>query len=142
MTITIQLFPIKGRCCYYLKVTPQINESDYVTLTVFQEVQEVEEDSQGLDVATAGFIIKRPADTTVVVRDNQTVVIGGLIGPDTEVETKILFSGIFLSLENYFEENALVLESQYAYLLNTTRAKAFGRSISNSSTKTGVYSEI
>ena len=78
-----------------LKVTPQINESDYVTLTVFQEVQEVEEDSQGLDVATAGFITsKRSADTTVVVRDNQTVVIGGLIGAtDTEVETKIPILG-------------------------------------------------
>ena len=78
-----------------LKVTPQINESDYVTLTVFQEVQEVEEDSQGLDIATAGFITsKRSADTTVVVRDNQTVVIGGLIGAtDTEVETKIPILG-------------------------------------------------
>ena len=42
-----------------LKVTPQINESNYVTLTVFQEVQEVEEDSQGLDIATAGFITSK-----------------------------------------------------------------------------------
>lgn len=78
-----------------LKVTPQINESNYVTLTVFQEVQEVEEDSQGLDVSTAGFITsKRSADTTVLVRDNQTVVIGGLIGTtDTTVETKIPLLG-------------------------------------------------
>ncbi|MFT5681904.1 MAG: general secretion pathway protein D [Myxococcota bacterium] len=74
-----------------LKVTPQINESDYVTLQVFQEVQEVEEDSSGLDVTSAGFITsKRSAETTVVIRDNQTVVIGGLMGStDTEVETKI-----------------------------------------------------
>ena len=78
-----------------LKVTPQINESNYVTLTVFQEVQEVEEDSQGLDVSQAGFITsKRSADTTVVVQDNQTVVIGGLISAtDTEVETKIPLLG-------------------------------------------------
>ncbi|MEC8380596.1 MAG: type II secretion system secretin GspD, partial [Myxococcota bacterium] len=78
-----------------LKVTPQVNESNYVTLTVFQEVQEVEEDSQGLDVSTAGFITsKRSADTTVVVKDNQTIVIGGLIGStDTEVETKIPILG-------------------------------------------------
>ena len=62
-----------------------------MTLTVFQEVQEVEEDSQGLDVATAGFITsKRSADTTVLVKDNQTVVIGGLIGTtDTSVATKV-----------------------------------------------------
>ena len=78
-----------------LKVTPQINESNYVTLTVFQEVQEVEEDSQGLDVSQAGFITsKRSADTTVVVQDNQTVVIGGLISAtDTEVETKVPLLG-------------------------------------------------
>lgn len=78
-----------------LKVTPQINESNYVTLEVFQEVQEIEEDSQGLDVSSAGFITsKRSAETTVVVQDNQTVVIGGLIGnTDTEVETKIPILG-------------------------------------------------
>ena len=78
-----------------LKVTPQINESNYVTLTVFQEVQEVEEDSQGLDVSTAGFITsKRSADTTVLVKDNQTVVIGGLIGTtETSVATKVPILG-------------------------------------------------
>lgn len=78
-----------------LKVTPQINESNYVTLEVYQEVQEIEEDSQGLDVQSSGFITsKRSAETTVVVRDNQTVVLGGLIGnTDTEVESKIPLLG-------------------------------------------------
>ncbi len=78
-----------------LKVTPQINESNFVTLEVYQEVQEIEEDSQGLDVNSAGFITsKRSAETTVLVRDNQTVVLGGLIGTtDTEVESKIPLLG-------------------------------------------------
>ena len=78
-----------------LKVTPQINESNFVTLEVYQEVQEIEEDSQGLDVSSAGFITsKRSTETTVVVRDNQTVVLGGLIGTtDTEVESKIPLLG-------------------------------------------------
>lgn len=78
-----------------LQVTPQINESNYVTLQVFQEVQEVEEDSSGLDTTTAGFITsKRSAETTVVVRDNQTIVIGGLMGStDTEVQTKVPLLG-------------------------------------------------
>lgn len=78
-----------------LKVTPQINESNYVTLTVFQEVQEVESDSKGLDVSTAGFITsKRSADTTVLIKDNQTVVIGGLIGTtESTVATKIPLLG-------------------------------------------------
>ncbi len=78
-----------------LKVKPQINESNYVTLELFQEVTEVEEDDSGLDATTAGFITsKRSAETTVLVRDNQTVVIGGLIGStDTEVETKVPILG-------------------------------------------------
>ena len=40
---------------------------------------------------TAGFITsKRSADTTVLVKDNQTVVTGGLIGTtDTSVATKV-----------------------------------------------------
>ena len=89
-----------------LKVTPQINESNYVTLTVFQEVQEVEEDSQGLDVATAGFITsKRSADTTVLVKDNQTVVIGGLIGTtDTSVATKVPILGDIPIIGKVFAE--------------------------------------
>ena len=90
-----------------LKVTPQINESNYVTLTVFQEVQEVEEDSQGLDVATAGFITsKRSADTTVLVKDNQTVVIGGLIGTtDTSVATKVPILGDIPIIGKVFRGN-------------------------------------
>jgi general secretion pathway protein D len=74
-----------------LEVTPQINESNYVTLEMHLEVAEVEEDSSGLDVSTAGFITsQRETENVVVVRDNQTIVIGGLIGnTQTEVETKI-----------------------------------------------------
>jgi len=78
-----------------LKVTPQINESNYVTLEIMQEVSEIEEDSSGLDVTSAGFITsKRTAETTVLVKDNQTVVIGGLMGQtETEVETKVPLLG-------------------------------------------------
>ena len=78
-----------------LKVTPQINESNYVTLELFQEVSEIEEDSSGLDVTSAGFITsKRSAETTVLVQNNQTVVIGGLMGQtETEVETKVPLLG-------------------------------------------------
>jgi len=78
-----------------LTVTPQINESDFVTLEIFQEVAEIEEDSSGLDVSSAGFITsKRSAETSVLVRNNQTVVIGGLMGQtETEVETKVPILG-------------------------------------------------
>lgn len=79
-----------------LRVTPQINESDYVTLEVFQEVQELESDPSSLDPLTSGGPItsKRSIENTVVVKDNQTIVIGGLIGEtDTQAETKVPILG-------------------------------------------------
>lgn len=58
-----------------LKVTPQINESDFVTLDIYQEISEVLSQSDTLGPTTS----TRSAKTTVVVQDGQTVVIGGLI---------------------------------------------------------------
>ena len=74
-----------------LKVTPRINSQNFVTLEVALEVSEIEEDNQGLDVSQSGFITsKREIETVVLVRDNQTVVLGGLVGTtDTEVEAKV-----------------------------------------------------
>jgi hypothetical protein len=59
------------------------------------KVAEVEEDSSGLDVSTAGFITsEREMENVAVVDDNQTIVIGGLIGKTaTKVETKIPILG-------------------------------------------------
>ncbi len=78
-----------------LKVTPQINESNTVTMELSLKVAEVEEDSSGLDVSTAGFITsEREMENVAVVDDNQTIVIGGLIGKTaTTVETKIPILG-------------------------------------------------
>ncbi|MEN9785203.1 MAG: hypothetical protein RLZZ299_467 [Pseudomonadota bacterium] len=87
-----------------LRVTPQINESNYVTLEMNLEVAEVEEDSSGLDVATAGFITsKRQTENVLVVRDNQTVVMGGLIGNTaTKVRTKVPVLGDIPLLGMFF----------------------------------------
>jgi general secretion pathway protein D len=79
-----------------LKVTPQINESNYVTLEVFQEVQEIESDTSNLDPLVSGgpTTSKRSVESTVVVKDNQTIVLGGLIGEtESEVETKVPILG-------------------------------------------------
>jgi general secretion pathway protein D len=74
-----------------LKVTPRVNSSNEVTLDVTVEVAEVEQDNSGLNVNTAGFITsKREVDTTILVGDNHTVVLGGLIGTtNSRVETKV-----------------------------------------------------
>ena len=57
--------------------------------------------------ATAGFITsKRSADTTVLVKDNQTVVIGGLIGTtDTSVATKVPILGDIPIIGKVFRGN-------------------------------------
>lgn len=59
-----------------IKVTPHINESDQVRLEIEQESS-----APGAPVGNLGAvpIVKRTANTTVVVKDQQTIVIGGLM---------------------------------------------------------------
>ncbi len=63
-----------------LRLTPQVLENNLVKLDVYQEISSVVDTAQ-----TAGTIVlgpttnKRSANTTVIVHDAQTVVIGGLI---------------------------------------------------------------
>ena len=75
-----------------MELTPRINSENFVTLEVRVEVSEVEEDDSGLDPLLSGGPVtsKREVETTALVRDNQTVVLGGLVGTtETEVETKV-----------------------------------------------------
>ncbi|MFQ6021147.1 MAG: type II secretion system secretin GspD [Acidiferrobacterales bacterium] len=60
-----------------LKVKPQISEGSTIKLEVFQEISTVDEEPIGgaSDVTTQ----KRTVETTVVVEDGNTVVLGGLI---------------------------------------------------------------
>ncbi len=80
-----------------LKITPQINAADYVTLELELEVQEVESsaDTQASLVSTGGpTTSKRNVKTTVIVRDNETMVLGGLVGTtQTHSENKIPILG-------------------------------------------------
>src|SRR5205823_11851092 len=58
-----------------LRIKPQINESDYVRLDVDEQTEEIASNDPVLGPTTA----KRSAKTTVVAKDQETVVIGGLI---------------------------------------------------------------
>jgi general secretion pathway protein D len=69
-----------------LKITPQINRERLVRLAIFQEVTKV---TAGGDTGRP-TTLKRSAQTTVTVKDKNTVVIGGLIGEDiTKVNSKV-----------------------------------------------------
>lgn len=59
-----------------IKVVPHINDSDEVRLEITEEISEQGATSGLLGVVS---ITKRNAQTTVVVKDQQTVVIGGLM---------------------------------------------------------------
>ncbi|SPD72478.1 General secretion pathway protein D [uncultured Desulfobacterium sp.] len=58
-----------------LNITPQINQERFVKLKISQEISQVKE------VKTEGLptTLKRQAKTVVIIKDGQTVVIGGLI---------------------------------------------------------------
>ncbi|MCB2189077.1 MAG: type II secretion system secretin GspD [Deltaproteobacteria bacterium] len=60
-----------------LSVTPRINNSGLVRLTIDQEVSSVSETAFG-DTESPSFL-KRSASTNVITVDGQTIVIGGLI---------------------------------------------------------------
>ncbi len=64
-----------------LKITPQINPEGFVTLKIHQEIQKVLAET----IHDAPVLAKRETDTTVTVRDGQTIVIGGLLRDDKSV---------------------------------------------------------
>ena len=55
-----------------LKITPNINEDQFVRLKIDQQVTKL----AGEQTSTP-TTLKRTAKTTVVIKDNETVVIGG-----------------------------------------------------------------
>ena len=65
-----------------LTVTPHINENRYVTLDVTQEVSKAQVNLLG--GTDSPIIRKRFAQTSMVVKDNQTLIIGGLIREERE----------------------------------------------------------
>jgi general secretion pathway protein D len=58
-----------------LRIKPQINESDFVRLEVDEQTEEIASVDKVLGPTTS----KRTAKTTVVAKDQETVVIGGMI---------------------------------------------------------------
>jgi len=74
-----------------LKIKPQISEGDYIRLDIDQEISAVKNDKgQAVDLVTT----KRSAKTSIVVKDMETVVIGGLIQDTEDVNVqKVPFLG-------------------------------------------------
>ncbi|HMK48540.1 MAG TPA: type II secretion system secretin GspD [Thermodesulfovibrionales bacterium] len=62
-----------------LRLTPQITEGEYVKLDIYQEISALTNASENILINIGPTTTKRSTKTSVVVRDNQTVVIGGLM---------------------------------------------------------------
>jgi type IV pilus secretin PilQ/predicted competence protein len=64
-----------------LKVTPTINKEGYITMTIEPEVSRAVQSPQFINFADP---TKRSAKTTVMVKNGQTIAIGGLLKSDDE----------------------------------------------------------
>ena len=98
-----------------LKITPQISHDGMVRLAISQEVTKLE--------STIDFrptTLKRTIDTTVIVDDNSTVVIGGLIDDKfTETETKVPLLGDIPLLGWFFKSRKREREKTNLYVFLT-----------------------
>jgi general secretion pathway protein D len=74
-----------------LKIKPQISEGDYIRLDINQEISAVKDSKgQAIDLVTT----KRAAKTSIVVKDKETVIIGGLIqDQENDSVSKVPFLG-------------------------------------------------
>ena len=78
-----------------LKVKPQINSDGSVRLEVYQEVSSLVPSDNPLAAGSADRITnKRSVDTTILIEDGETIVLGGLIQDDeTTSESKVPLLG-------------------------------------------------
>ena len=79
---TIERLPVGIR----LSITPQISEGDYLNLSIITEVSSTREAPSGLNTAQFGIATTtRSADSSVIVKNGQTLVMGGLVQDREEV---------------------------------------------------------
>ncbi|MBW2712652.1 MAG: hypothetical protein JRC77_02780, partial [Deltaproteobacteria bacterium] len=77
-----------------LRVTPQISEGDSLRLEIYQEITKLTPSSEGNEAEVGPTLLNRSVENTVVVKDGQTVVIGGLLDEQTtEKISKVPFLG-------------------------------------------------
>ncbi len=100
-----------------LKIKPQISEGDYIRMDINQEISAVKNDKgQAVDLVTT----KRSAKTSIVVKDKETVVIGGLI-QDSEEENiqKVPFLGDIPGLGWLFKTKSKIRKKTNLMILLT-----------------------
>ncbi len=89
-----------------LRITPQISEGDVVRLDLYEEVSAVVPNPPVNPEVAGPTTTVRSASTTIVARDGQTVVLGGLISDaTTNSVSKLPYVGDIPVLGNLFKFN-------------------------------------
>ena len=117
-----------------LKITPQISKDRLVRLNISQEVTRLDDTTTNTNDRPT--TLKRSIDTTVIVKDESTVVIGGLIDESiSEVEYKVpclgdipFFGYLFKSMSRGNEKTNLYVFIQPTVVNNPAEAKALLKS--------------
>jgi general secretion pathway protein D len=99
-----------------LNITPNINEENFIRLKISQQVTKLTSSA----ASTTPTTLKRTAKTTVVVKDNETVVIAGLVGDSTEDSTtKVPLLGDIPLLGWLFKAKTVTREKTNLYVFLT-----------------------
>jgi len=105
-----------------LKITPHVTEGRLVRMQINLEVSAIDQTATLLTSTTQPVSLKRTVDTTVIVRDNQTIVIGGLIDDVTTTnETKVPVLGNIPILGWLFRDKSDSTEKTNLYIFITPR---------------------
>ena len=105
-----------------LKITPQINEGDYIKLDISEEILALKDVIIVGNGSTDRSTTKRTAKTSVVVKNNETVAIGGLINEsDEETISKVPLLGDIPLLGWFFKTKSLKKKKTNLILLLTPR---------------------
>jgi len=87
-----------------LKLTPQINKNGYITMNINQQVKKLVE---GTTVLENPSVYNREITSKITVKNERTIVIGGLIRDDTVVvEKKVPLLGDIPILGLFFRKNS------------------------------------
>jgi general secretion pathway protein D len=104
-----------------LKITPQINQENVVRLQVYVEVIKLKNESVALATNTP-TTFKRTAQTTVIIQDNNTLVIGGIIGDDVQNNSyKVPLLGDIPGLGWLFKTESQSVDRVNLYIFLTPR---------------------
>lgn len=118
-----------------LKITPQITDGDYIRLDVQQEISALKSTAV-IGAAKDLVTTKRSAKTSVIVKDQETVAIGGLISETENItESKVPLLGDIPLLGWLFKSKGISRSKTNLILLLTPRMISDGRDLAETTSK-------